>query len=75
VTDIVKVANIEFMFKVHGQKHSFIAGSHKEQEGWLKALKPEVEAAAGKKEEITGTEGYKKALESLSTFLSATRHA
>jgi len=56
------------LFKAHGQKYSFIANSHKEQEGWLKALKAEVEAATGKKEEITSSEGYKKTLESLSKF-------
>jgi hypothetical protein len=72
VVDITQPGITEFTFKVHGQKHSFLATSRNERDGWLKAIKAECEAAKSKKEEIHGSEGYKKTLEDLS--MSRTRH-
>lgn len=65
VSDIATVGTTEFTFKLGGHKHVFITSGEHEREGWLKALKPEAEAASGKKEEIHGSEGFKKALEEL----------
>jgi hypothetical protein len=72
VADIVQVGITEFTFRVLGHKHSFLATSKNERDGWLKAITTECEAAKAKKDEIHGSEGYKKTLEELS--MCRTRH-
>ena len=59
----------EFFFELGGHKHVFIASSEAEREGWLASLKAEAEAASDKKEEIHGSEGFKKALDDTSKFI------
>lgn len=72
MVEITQLGIHEFTFKVHGQKYTFLATNKMERDGWLKAIKTECEAAQGKKEEIQGSEVYKKTLEELS--MSRTRH-
>ncbi|GBF60375.1 hypothetical protein TMEN_2800 [Trichophyton mentagrophytes] len=63
VTDITKDGNNDFVFKLHGQKHTFQAADADERDSWMAAI--EAKSAEGKsaKEEIVGGEGYKSELE------------
>ncbi|EZF27033.1 hypothetical protein A7C99_1461 [Trichophyton rubrum] len=63
VTDIAKDGSNEFIFKLHGQKHTFQATDADERDSWIAAI--EAKSAEGKaaKEEIVGGEGYKSELE------------
>ncbi|EGE08556.1 hypothetical protein TEQG_07572 [Trichophyton equinum CBS 127.97] len=63
VTDITKDGNNDFVFKLHGQKHTFQATDADERDSWMAAI--EAKSAEGKaaKEEIVGGEGYKSELE------------
>jgi hypothetical protein len=54
----------EFFFKAHGDKHTFKAKSTAERSSWVVALEKKIEEAKAMKDEIQGSEGYKKHMES-----------
>jgi hypothetical protein len=58
----------EFFFKAHGDKHTFKAKNSEERSGWVAALEKKIEEAKAMKDEIQGSEGYKKHLESFGKF-------
>jgi hypothetical protein len=58
----------EFFFKAHGQKHTFQVKNEADRAGWLVALEKKIDEAKAMKDEIHGSEGYKKRLESYGTF-------
>jgi Pleckstrin homology domain len=64
----MKEGEDEFFFKAHGQKHTFQVKNAADRAGWLVALETKIEEAKSMKEEIHSSEGYKKHLESFSTF-------
>ncbi|EFE42659.1 conserved lysine-rich protein, putative [Trichophyton verrucosum HKI 0517] len=72
VTDITKDGSNEFIFKLHGQKHTFQAADADERDSWIAAI--EAKSAEGKaaKEEIVGCEGYKSELEKFTYFIVLT---
>lgn len=53
----------EFFFKAHGDKHTFKAKSTAERSSWVVALEKKIEEAKAMKDEIQGSEGYKKHME------------
>lgn len=58
----------EFFFKAHGQKHTFQVKNAADRAGWLAAFEKKIEEAKAIKDEIHGSEGYKKHLESFGMF-------
>jgi hypothetical protein len=58
----------EFFFKSHGNKHTFQVKSNAERSGWVVALEKKIEEAKAMKNDIHGSEGYKKHMESYSKF-------
>jgi hypothetical protein len=54
----------EFFFKAHGDKHTFKAKNTEERSSWVAALEKKIEEAKAMKDEIQGSEGYKKRIES-----------
>ena len=58
----------EFFFKAHGQKHTFQAKSTAERSSWVVALEKKIQEAKAMKDEIHGSEGYKKHMDSFSRF-------
>jgi len=64
-TDLVKEGFNEFSFKLHGHKHTFQTKSLQERDGWLIALQQTAEHAAGRREEMLGSSGYKDSIAQL----------
>ena len=62
----------EFYFRAHGQKHTFQAKSTAERSSWVVTIKKKIEEAKAMKDEIHGSEGYKKHMESFGTFAWST---
>jgi hypothetical protein len=60
----------EFFFKAHGDKHTFKAKSTAERSSWVVALEKKIEEAKAMKDEIQGSEGYKKHLEAFGKLAS-----
>jgi hypothetical protein len=58
----------EFFFKVHGDKYTFKAKSTAERSSWVVALEKKIEEAKAMKDEIRGSEGYKKHMEAFGKF-------
>jgi len=61
---------VEFFFKVHGDKHTFKAKSIAERSSWVVALEKKIEEAKAIKDEIQGSEGYKKRMEAFGKLAS-----
>ena len=66
VLDITKEGVNEFWFKLHGHKHTFQATNQKDRDSWLSAVETKAAEAKGSREDIVGSEGYKKYINSLS---------
>ena len=57
----------EFFFRAQGQKHAFQVKSTAERSSWVVAIEKKIEQAKAMKDDIHGSEGYKKHLESFGT--------
>lgn len=60
ISEIAKEGINEFHFKLHGQKHTFQAGSLSERDSWLVAVQTRAAEAKTTTENITGSAGYKE---------------
>ncbi|KFY78329.1 hypothetical protein V499_02502 [Pseudogymnoascus sp. VKM F-103] len=66
ITDIKEDGTVEFSFVSHSQKHVFQAANLVDRDSWVAALKEKSVEAKESTEAITGSEGYKEQLASLS---------
>ncbi|KAI9747807.1 MAG: hypothetical protein M1835_001968 [Candelina submexicana] len=60
VSEVTKEGINDFHFKLHGQKHTFQAGSLSERDSWLVAVQTRAAEAKTTIESITGSAGYKE---------------
>ncbi|KAI9698930.1 MAG: hypothetical protein M1836_003119 [Candelina mexicana] len=60
VSEVTKEGINDFHFKLHGQKHTFQAGSLSERDSWLVAVQTRAAEAKTTAESITGSAGYKE---------------
>lgn len=61
-SDLEKGTPHEFIFKLHGQKHTFKAADDAERDGWYVAIEKAMTEAKASKDTIVTSEGYKEAL-------------
>ncbi|OBT72823.1 hypothetical protein VF21_08289 [Pseudogymnoascus sp. 05NY08] len=66
ITDIKEDGTVEFSFVSNSQKHVFQAANLVDRDSWVAALKEKSVEATESTEAITGSEGYKEQLASLS---------
>lgn len=66
ITDIKEDGSVEFSFVSNSQKHVFQAANLVDRDSWVAALKEKSVEAKESTEAITGSEGYKEQLASLS---------
>ncbi|OBT86996.1 hypothetical protein VE02_04615 [Pseudogymnoascus sp. 03VT05] len=66
ITDIKEDGTVEFSFVSNSQKHVFQAANLVDRDSWVAALKEKSVEAKESAEAITGSEGYKEQLASLS---------
>ncbi|OBT39173.1 hypothetical protein VE00_10271 [Pseudogymnoascus sp. WSF 3629] len=66
ITDIKEDGTVEFSFVSNSQKHVFQAANLVDRDSWVAALKEKSVEAKESTEAITGSEGYKEQLASLS---------
>jgi hypothetical protein len=66
----ISTEGVEFSFRAHGDKYTFKAKSTAECSSWVVALEKKIEEAKAMKDEIQGSEGYKKHMEAFGKFAS-----
>lgn len=66
ISDVKEDGTVDFVFVSHGQKHVFQASSSADRDAWVAALKAKSAEAKESVEAITGTDGYKEQLSTLS---------
>ncbi|KAI9722318.1 MAG: hypothetical protein M1812_001790 [Candelaria pacifica] len=60
ISEVTKEGINDFHFKLHGQKHTFQAGSLSERDSWLVAVQKRAAESKTTTESITGSAGYKE---------------
>lgn len=71
MSTLAKSADKVFTFTVNKGRHTFEAASADERNGWVVAIKSEIEAAIANKDTVSSSSGYKSALSELGKFLIA----
>ena len=67
-SDVAKEGFNLFSVKVGDKVHKFEAASAKERDSWIVAFEKKLEEAKGMKDQVTGSESYKKNLEKYCEF-------
>ncbi|KAI9821996.1 MAG: hypothetical protein M1826_000608 [Phylliscum demangeonii] len=65
VVDVVKDGQLDFHFKLHGQKHTFQAATISQRDDWVKAIQQAATEAKASIGTITSGAGYKEQMEHL----------
>ncbi len=69
VSDVTKEGTNDFSFKINGHKHVFQAASTAERSSWIAAVEARATVGRELRENILGSEGYKKHFERYSTSI------